>query len=208
MTSPEKGADKTQAPGDMPGASAADMLARNDPERDDFGGPSGLIGEARWMIWVERLLGLAPAVILFAMMVLTFVNVFMRYIFRQPISGAFEIMSYMMGLLVFLSLVLVAARADHVRISVLDGFLPVWLRRLRAVLFNLIMAAICAGLGWRLWLYGERLSSWGDRTQMYHLPNGLLAKIMAGSTMIMAVLFLALAVMVILRRDALHRVEG
>lgn len=196
------------APGEQPGAAARQELARADPESEDFGGPSGLIGAQRWMIWAERLLGLAPAVILLAMMGLTFVNVFMRYLFRQPISGAFEIMSYMMGLLVFLSLVLVAARADHVRISVLDGFLPIWLRRLRAVLFNLIMAAISAGLGWRLWLYGERLTSWGDRTQMYGLPNGLLAQIMAGSLMVCAVLFVALAVMVIWRRDALRRVEG
>ncbi|MCC5987606.1 MAG: TRAP transporter small permease [Pararhodobacter sp.] len=208
MTRPPEARNNPEAPGNRPGASAADMLVRNDPESEDFGGPSGLIGEARWMTWLERLLGLAPAVILFAMMVLTFVNVFMRYLFRQPISGAFEIMSYMMGLMVFLSLVLVAARSDHVRISVLDGFLPFWLRRARAVLFNLIMAAICAGLGWRLWLYGERLTSWGDKTQMYGLPNGLLAKIMAGSTLICAVLFVALAVMLIWRRDALHRVEG
>ncbi len=196
------------APGSEPGAAIRQELARADPESDDLGGPSGLIGEARWMIWAERLLGLAPALILFAMMVLTFVNVFMRYLFRQPISGAFELTSYMLGLMVFLSLVLVAARSDHVRISVLDGFLPVWFRRARAALVNLIMAAICAGLGYRMWLHGERLAGWGDRTQMYGLPNGLLAKIMAGSTLLCAVLFLALAVMVILRRDALHRVES
>lgn len=196
------------APGSQPGAALHKELARADPESDDTGGPAGLISDARWMIWVERLLGLAPAVILFAMMVLTFVNVFMRYLFRQPISGAFEIMSYMLGLMVFLSLILIAARSEHVRISVLDGFLPDWFRRIRAVLINLIMAAICAGLGYRLWLYGERLSGWGDRTQMYGLPNGLLAKIMAGSTLLCAVLFVLLALMVILRRDALYRVES
>lgn len=196
------------APGSQPGAALREELARADPESEEFGGPAGLIGTARWMIWAERLLGLAPAVILFAMMVLTFVNVFMRYLFRQPISGAFELMSYMLGLMVFLSLVLVAARADHVRISVLDGFLPHWFRRARAVLVNLIMAAICTGLGYRMWLHGERLAGWGDRTQMYHLPNGLLAKIMAASTLLCAALFLALAVMVVLRRDALYRVES
>lgn len=196
------------APGTGPGAAIRAELARADPESEEFGGPAGLIGTARWMVWTERLLGLAPALILFAMMVLTFVNVFMRYLYRQPISGAFELMSYMLGLMVFLSLVLVAARSDHVRISVLDGFLPDWLRRARAVLVHLIMAAICAGLGYRMWLHGERLASWGERTQMYGLPNGLLAKIMAGSTLLCAVLFLALAVMLIWRRDALHRVES
>jgi len=195
--------DKSKAPGTSPGA-----LAAHDPEADDFGGPAGLIGEARWMVWLERAVGILPAVILMAMMALTFVNVFMRYLFRQPISGAFELMSYMLGLMVFLSLILVAARSEHVRISVLDGFLPVWFRRSRAVLVNLILAGTSAGLGYRLWLYGERLQGWGEKTQMYGLPTGLLAKIMAVSTMLCAVLFVLLALKVILQRDALSRVEN
>lgn len=192
-----------QPPGEAPGA-----LSHLDPESDETGGPSGLIGEARWMVWLERAVGLLPAVMLFAMMVLTFVNVFMRYVFRQPISGAFELMSYMLGMMVFLSLVLVAARAEHVRIGVLDGFVPYWLRRVRAVLVNLILAGASAGLGWRFWLYGDRLSSWGEKTQMYGLPTGPLAWLMALSMLICALLFLATAVMVVLRRDALNRVES
>jgi TRAP-type transport system small permease protein len=192
-----------QTPGHVPGA-----LHQHDPESDEAGGPSGLIGDARWMVWLERAVGFLPAVILLAMMVLTFVNVFMRYLFRQPISGAFELMSYMLGMMVFLSLILVAARSDHVRIGVLDGFVPFWLRRARAVVVNLIMAGACIGLGWQLWLYGARLSGWGEKTQMYGLPTGLLAKLMAGSTFLCALLFVALAAMVALRRDALHRVES
>jgi TRAP-type transport system small permease protein len=192
-----------QPPGQVPGAHH--LL---DPESDETGGPSGLVGEARWMVWLERAVGILPATILFAMMLLTFVNVFMRYIFRQPISGAFELMSYMLGMMIFLSLILVAARSDHVRIGVLDGFLPIWFRRARAVVVNLIMAVACVGLGWRFWLFGDRLTSWGEKTQMYGLPTGPLAKLMAVSTFICAVLFVAMAVMVILRRDALRRVES
>lgn len=190
-------------PGQVPGA-----LQNLDPESDDTGGPSGLIGDAGWMVWLERAVGILPAAILFGMMLLTFVNVFMRYVFRQPISGAFELMSYMLGMMVFLALILVAARSDHVRIGVLDGFLPLWFRRARAVVVNLIMAAVCVGLGWRFWLYGDRLMSWGEKTQMYGLPTGPLAKLMSVSIFICAVLFVALAVMVALRRDALPRVES
>lgn len=192
-----------QPPGQVPGAHN-----NLDPESDETGGPSGLVGEARWMVWLERAVGILPATILFAMMLLTFVNVFMRYIFRQPISGAFELMSYMLGMMIFLSLILVAARSDHVRIGVLDGFLPIWFRRARAVVVNLIMAVACVGLGWRFWLYGDRLIGWGEKTQMYGLPTGPLAKLMAVSTFICAALFVAMAVMVVLRREALSRVES
>jgi len=173
-----------------------------------MGGPAGLISDSPRMIWLERVLGLAPAVILFAMVLLTFVNVFMRYVFRQPISGAFELMSYMLGLLVFLSLILVALRSEHVRIGVLDGYIPNPVRRVRAVLVNLVLAAASAGLGYRFWLHADRLESWGERTQMYGLSTGFLTRIMSVSTLICAVIFVLLAIMVIRRRDALQKVES
>lgn len=169
---------------------------------------TGLLTLAPWARRLERLLALAPAAILAAMMVLTFANVVLRYVFRAPISGAFELMSYMMALLVFLSLVLVTARTEHVRISVLDGLVPAWLRRLRAVLFNLVMAAASAGLAWRFWLHAQRPRVKTEVTQMYHLPVGRLIELMAVCTGICALLFLAAAVAVALRRSFLAEVEG
>lgn len=160
------------------------------------------------MTRIERAMGFFPAVILLAMMLLTFINVFMRYLFRQPISGAFELMSYMMGLLVFLSLIGVAARSEHVRIGVLDSRIPRSIRRVRAVLVNLIMAGASTGLGYRFWLYADRLDSWGERTQMYGLPTGVLARVMSVSGFLCALLFVALAVMVIARKHGLERVES
>lgn len=200
-------APRPEAPGEQPGAATRNDLARADPESEDFGGPAGLIGTARWMIWTERLLGLAPALILFAMMVLTFVNVVLRYGFRQPISGALEIMSYMMGLLVFLSLPLVTARAEHVRISLLDGIVPMWLRQVRIVFFNLVMAGVCYVVGWRLWLFGDRLARWGESTQMYGLPLYTLSYIMAACTYLCMVLFVLTAVRAFFRRDFVARAE-
>lgn len=190
---------KPPAPGEPPG-DQSDIM-------DEGGGPSGLIEDRTWMYRAERVVAFVPALILFAMMVLTVVSVFVRYVLRSPISGAFEIMSYMMGLLVFLSLILVALRSDHVRISLLDGSLPTWLRQARAMVVNLMLSGMSGWLGWQLWRFGARLESWGEKTQIYGLPTGLLAKIMAGSTLICAVLFLLLAIKVARDRAALNRVE-
>ncbi|MCC6006582.1 MAG: TRAP transporter small permease [Rhodobacteraceae bacterium] len=169
--------------------------------------PSGLVAEWPWARVIDRILGIAPAAILFAMMVLTFVNVVLRYGFRQPISGALEIMSYMMGLLVFLSLPLVTARAEHVRISLLDGIVPMWLRQVRIVFFNLVMAGVCYVVGWRLWLFGDRLARWGESTQMYGLPLYTLSYIMAACTYLCMVLFVLTAVRAFFRRDFVARAE-
>ncbi|MFN3937869.1 MAG: TRAP transporter small permease [Gemmobacter sp.] len=176
-------------------------------DAESVGPPTGLLAEFPAVQRLERILALAPAAVLFAMMVLTFVNVVLRYGFRAPISGALELLSYMMGLLVFLSLPLVTARSEHVRISVLDGIMPVWLRRIRAVIFNLLMAVICGLLGWRMWLFAERLLSWGDKTQKYGLSLGGLAQLFSVSCALMAVLFALTALRVAISRDAVERVE-
>ncbi len=189
--------------------------AGSPPARDGRGAPgamgpaaTGLLTLAPGLARLERALALAPAAILAAMMLLTFANVVLRYVFRAPISGAFELMSYMMAVLVFLSLVLVTARTEHVRISVLDGFLPRWFRRVRAVLFNLVMAGLSAGLAWRFWLHAQRPRVKAEVTQMYHLPVGRLIEFMAVCTGLCAALFLAAAVAVALRRSFLAEVEG
>lgn len=85
------------------------------PDAEGIGPPTGLVGEYPVLQRVEGWLELAPAAILFAMMALTFANVFLCYLFRMPFSGALEILSYLMRLLVFLSLPLVTARGEHVR---------------------------------------------------------------------------------------------
>jgi TRAP-type C4-dicarboxylate transport system permease small subunit len=203
---PTDGTGAPPAPGGRGGAARGD--AGPEAVREAFGpGPTGLLTLAPWLRALERALAVVPALILLAMMLLTFANVVLRYVFRTPVSGAFELMSYMMAVLVFLSLVLVTARTEHVRISVIDGFLPRRLRQVRAVLFNLAMAGLAAGLAWRFWLHAQRPRVKTEVTQMYHLPIGRLIEFMAVCTGLCALLFLAAAVAVALRRSFLSEVE-
>jgi TRAP-type C4-dicarboxylate transport system permease small subunit len=176
-------------------------------DAEGIGPPTGLLGEYPALQRVERWLSLAPAAILFAMMAITFANVFLRYLFRAPMSGALEILSYLMGLLVFLSLPLVTARGEHVRVSLLDTSLPGWLRRVRGVVFNLVLGVASAMLGWRMWLFGERLMSWGDKTQQYGLSLGGLAALFAVSCGVMALIFVLTAVKAALSRDFVNRMD-
>lgn len=176
-------------------------------DAEGIGPPTGLLGEYPALQRIERWLSLAPAVILFAMMAITFANVFLRYLFRAPMSGALEILSYLMGLLVFLSLPLVTARGEHVRVSLLDSSLPGWLRRVRGVVFNLVLAVASAMLGWRMWLFGERLMSWGDKTQQYGFSLGGLAALFAVSCGVMALIFALTAVKAALSRDFVNRMD-
>lgn len=178
------------------------------PDAESAAPLNGLVAEWRWVRRVDRVLGAVAALTLFAMMALTFVNVVMRYFLRQPISGAFEIMTYMMGAMLFVSLVLVAGRSEHVRVGLLDGWVPGWLRQIRIVLFNLVMAGIAGLLGWRLWLFGDRLARWGEKTQMYGLPLDWLAWMMAVCCYASALFFVLTALRGAMRRDFALRAES
>ena len=47
--------------------------------------------EARWKRRADALLGVVASAILFAMMLLTVVDVVARYAFNRPLRGAFEV---------------------------------------------------------------------------------------------------------------------
>lgn len=204
MKPPAEGSDRAGASDPRPNP----VLPPNAlPDAEALTPAGGLTGEWGWTRALDRMVGALAALVLFAMMVLTFVNVFMRYVLRQPISGAFEIMTYLMPIMLFVALVLVAGRSEHVRVSLLDGLVPGWLRQIRMVLFNLVMAGVCAVLGWRLWLFGARLARWGEKTNMYGLPLDWLAWLMAVCCYACAVLFAMTALRSALKRDFAIRAE-
>ena len=86
-----------------------------------FPGPLGL--------WAGRLLGVVAAIDLFAMMMLTFIDVTGRKLtgtvaFAKPVYGAYEITELLMGVLIFSALPLVTAREGHVTIDIFDRLVP------------------------------------------------------------------------------------
>ena len=62
--------------------------------------------------------------ILAAMMFLTAADVFLRYIFNRPISGAIELNENMLVMLVFFSIAYTAVQKGHVRVELLVARLP------------------------------------------------------------------------------------
>ncbi len=57
--------------------------------------------------------------ILSAMMFLTAADVLLRYLFNKPISGAYELVEYMMAILVSFSIVYCAHQKAHVNVDIL-----------------------------------------------------------------------------------------
>lgn len=62
------------------------------------------------------------AVVVFAMMALIFVDVFLRYLFSAPIPGGFEVVQFMLAILIFMALPLVTWAEGHIVVSIFEGF--------------------------------------------------------------------------------------
>jgi TRAP-type C4-dicarboxylate transport system permease small subunit len=122
--------------------------------------------------WLDGLLGLFAATLLFAMMALTFVDVLGRYLLSSPVPGAFELTEVAMGLLIFAGLPLISARDGHVAVNIADEMLPARVLRLRALVLDLLICACTAILAWTLWDKGLQLSKYGDATAYLGLKLG------------------------------------
>jgi len=70
-------------------------------------------------------LGVIAAAALFAMMVLTFVDVIGRYGFHHSIFGAAEIIEYLMMIAVFAGLAVITAKNEHITVTLLE---PLFMR--------------------------------------------------------------------------------
>ena len=109
---------------------------------DDFpDAPAGRAFEDRLVRLLDQTLGMVLAVLVFAMMVLTFLDVLGRQALNSPVPAAFEITEVMMGFTVYLGLPVISARREHLTIGLLDYLFTGAVRRIQGVVLNLLMGA-------------------------------------------------------------------
>lgn len=113
---------------------------------------AGAGAPARWAGRTVFALGLFACVVLFAMMALTFVDVLGRYLFNRPLPGAYEMIAFMMPLMIFAVLPVVCYREGHVTVDLLQGVTPRSWHRWQGGAVSLLGAAVLGALAWRLFV--------------------------------------------------------
>ncbi len=116
-----------------------------------------------YVILIKVLVGIAAG-ILTAMMFLITIDVVLRYIFNSPITGSFEIVEFMMAILVSFSMVYCAYKNSHVSVDIVFDLLPARPRSLVAKVGSLITLVFIFLIAWQNILYvvetfGQRLTS-------------------------------------------------
>lgn len=151
-------------------------------------------GGLRW--WLgdlpARILGVISCIALFAMMLVTFIDVLGRYFFASPLPAAYELISLIMPAIIFCALPTVNLTEGHVTIDLLDNLVPQAIRRWQAFFVNLIAAAALAMIAWRLFVLSQDHHEFDGVTDELYLPlwpfsatMGLLC-VIAAITMVVA----------------------
>ena len=112
------------------------------------------------------------------MMLLTFVDVVLRYIFNRPLRGGFEITELLLLVLIFGGLPLVSHADEHVTMDLIDRLLgrgrELWQRVIQAV-----SAAVMFLLAWLVWLKADRIWAYRDATDVLRIVYGPFVYFMA-----------------------------
>ena len=114
--------------------------------------------------WLEHLSALLAAVALFAIMLLTFLDVIGRKLLSHSITGSLELTELLMVVVIFGALPLVSLKSEHVVFDSLDGLLPAFVQRIQRALIHLVCAALLFGLAYLMWKTGTEFAATGETT--------------------------------------------
>ncbi len=142
--------------------------------------------------WLVGGLGATAAIILFAMMMVTAVDVAGRYLFSKPLPGGFELTEMMLAALIYCGLPLVSVSRGHIVIDTLDPFFAPAVKRGLDVVADLVCVVTLGGIGWLILRRALRVAEYGDTTSVLKLPLAPLAYLMAAMIVVTAVIHMVL----------------
>jgi len=131
----------------------------------------------------------ASSLVLFALMVMTCVDVVGRYFLNAPLDGATELTQIMMGLIVFAILPTVCYREEHVSVDLMDLWVPTRWINTRQVILSLLMAVMMSVVAWRVWISADFMADYGDATEFLAIPYAPITYFIAVMSAIAAAAF-------------------
>ncbi len=159
-------------------------------------------GRSRALRIAEVVLGVLVAVLLIAMMFVTAIDVFGRYLLSRPLPGAFEITEIMLAMIVFIAIPLVCLHQENITVTlVTERLSPRW-QNIHAVVVSVFCAGVLVLIAWRLVAHSIQLASYGDVTMFLRVPKGPIGYTMAAFTTIAALAQLIVA------GDHIRRLRG
>ena len=142
---------------------------------------------------VLRTLAWLLAATVFALMMITFVDVLGRNLFNLPVPASFEITRLALGMMVFIALPLVSAQDEHVTIGLLNGLFPGRSGRRKSFVVGLFVAFLCVVLARELWVQAGALAQQNERLMFLKIQLAPFVYVMSALSLFTAFVHLALA---------------
>lgn len=114
--------------------------------------------------FLDQLCSLISGIALFAIMVLTFLDVTGRKLLDNSITGSLELTELLMVVVIFGALPLVSRKGEHVVFDSLDSFWPKGFVKFQKALVNLLCSVALLALGWLMVSTGIDFASFGETT--------------------------------------------
>ncbi len=119
---------------------------------------------------ISLALALVSGVILCAVVVLTFADVTLRYVFSSPITGAQDLIAMGMVVVFFFALPLTSRLNGHIVVDLLPEFATDHLNLLRHAFVKLLTLGIFGILAWEGSIRAEDAAMMGEATNMIEIP--------------------------------------
>jgi TRAP-type C4-dicarboxylate transport system permease small subunit len=119
---------------------------------------------------LEWLCGTLAALALFAIMILTLIDVSGRKAISQSVPGSLEMTELLMVVVIFAGLPLVSLAGEHVVFDSLDPWLPRRVRRLQGLCVDLACALGLLGVAWVMWTMAGQRATDGQTTAQLKVP--------------------------------------
>jgi TRAP-type C4-dicarboxylate transport system permease small subunit len=143
--------------------------------------------------WLARAILFCGAAILCAMLALTCVDVFGRYILNSPVNGKTELTRFAMAGLIACALPVVSVTGQHIAVDLFDHFFTRRGAAVRDFIVDLIMSGSLMIITYWIKFRADRLLRNGDYSDFLHIKLYPMAYFIAVMTAVTALALLAKA---------------
>jgi TRAP-type C4-dicarboxylate transport system permease small subunit len=131
------------------------------------------------MKWLAFFFELIAAATLFALMILTCVDVFGRYFLNHPLIGATELTEIGLAIVIFSVMPVVTWRGSHIVVDLIDAFIKNTYLRVLALVSSIVISSSLYFISFRIWDVGSRMLRRNITTEFLHIETGLVVQYIA-----------------------------
>ena len=141
--------------------------------------------------WTHNVLTALVSVVMFSMMMLTTADVLGRTL-GKPIKGSFEIVTFMLAILIFCALPLISWDEKHIKVNLFDHWIPAPILRALNMLWAIIMTIVMAVITWRMWVQANLMWQGQHVTGFLEWPIAPIVYVMCVLSGVTTIVFVAL----------------